>query len=123
MGLTKKYIKKVLILFLIIMLLTSTAIFAAATPEQITERITIGGSETKQFEGVGNKILGIVRVIGIFASVGTLMVLGIKYMMGSVEEKAEYKKSFKAYIIGAVLVFSIATIGSKVYEIIKDMLS
>ena len=39
MGLTKKYIKKVLILFLIIMLLTSTAIFAAATPEQITERI------------------------------------------------------------------------------------
>ena len=123
MGLTKKYIKKVLILFLIIMLLTSTAIFAAATPEQITERITIGGSETRQFEGIGNKILGIVRVIGIIASVGTLMALGIKYMMGSVEEKAEYKKSFKAYIIGAVLVFSIATIGSKVYEIIKDMLS
>lgn len=123
MRLTKKYIKKVLILFLIIMLLTSTAIFAAATPEQITERITIGGSETKQFEGIGNKILGIVRVIGIIASIGTLMALGIKYMMGSVEEKAEYKKSFKAYIIGAVLVFSIATIGSKVYEIIKDMLS
>ena len=123
MGLTKKYIKKVLIPFLIIMLLTSTAIFAAATPEQITERITIGGSETRQFEGIGNKILGIVRVIGIIASVGTLMALGIKYMMGSVEEKAEYKKSFKAYIIGAVLVFSIATIGSKVYEIIKDMLS
>ena len=123
MRLTKKYIKKVLIPFLIIMLLTSTAIFAAATPEQITERITIGGSETRQFEGIGNKILGIVRVIGIIASVGTLMALGIKYMMGSVEEKAEYKKSFKAYIIGAVLVFSIATIGSKVYEIIKDMLS
>lgn len=123
MRLTKKYIKKVLILFLIIMLLTSTAIFAAATPEKITERITIGGSETRQFEGIGNKILGIVRVIGIIASVGTLMALGIKYMMGSVEEKAEYKKSFKAYIIGAVLVFSIATIGSKVYEIIKDMLS
>ena len=123
MRLTKKYIKKVLIPFLIIMLLTSTAIFAAATPEQITERITIGGSETRQFEGIGNKILGIVRVIGIIASVGTLMALGIKYMMGSVEEKAEYKKSFKAYIIGAVLVFSIATIGSKAYEIIKDMLS
>ena len=123
MRLTKKYIKKVLIPFLIIMLLTSTAIFAAATPEQITERITIGGSETRQFEGIGNKILGIVRVIGIIASVGTLMALGIKYMMGSVEEKAEYKKSFKAYIIGAVLIFSIATIGSKVYEIIKDMLS
>ena len=123
MRLTKKYIKKVLIPFLIIMLLTSTAIFAAATPEQITERITIGGSETRQVEGIGNKILGIVRVIGIIASVGTLMALGIKYMMGSVEEKAEYKKSFKAYIIGAVLVFSIATIGSKVYEIIKDMLS
>lgn len=117
-----KYIKRFLILFFIVMILISTTIFATATPEEITNKITLGGREIKEFTGIGNKILGTIRAIGIIASVVTLMVLGIKYMMGSVEEKAEYKKSFKAYIIGAVLVFSITTIGSIVYETIKNML-
>ncbi len=39
-----------------------------------------------------NPILGTITVIGIVISAITLTVLGIKYMIGSVEEKAEYKK-------------------------------
>lgn len=122
MLLIKKHVKIILSLFLMIVIVISTTIYATTTPEGITEKITLGGSEAKQFEGVGNKILGIVRVIGIIASVGTLMVLGIKYMIGSVEEKAEYKKSFRAYIIGAILVFCITTIGDVAYKFINEIL-
>ena len=50
-------------------------------------------------------------------SVIVLIILGLKYMMGSVEEKAEYKKSFMPYIIGAALVFAASTIAGIVYNI------
>ena len=36
--------------------------------------------------------------------------MGIKYMLGSVEEKADYKKDMIPYLIGAVLLFAITVI-------------
>ena len=59
---------------------------------------------------IGNRIIGIIQFIGSFASVGVLIVLGIKYMMGSIEERAEYKKTMLPYVIGAVFVFAITNI-------------
>ena len=56
---------------------------------------------------IGNNIIRILKVIGAIISVVTLIVIGIKYIIGSVEEKAEYKKTMKPYLIGAVMVFAI----------------
>lgn len=61
-------------------------------------------------KNIGNKIIGAVQFIGTFASVIVLIVMGIKYMLGSVEEKAEYKKTMMPYIVGAILVFGITNI-------------
>ena len=36
----------------------------------------------------GNKIIGAVQFVGSFVSVIALVIMGIKYMLGSVEEKA-----------------------------------
>lgn len=66
---------------------------------------------------MGGKVLGIINTIGVVASVIVLMIIGIKYMVGSVEEKAEYKKSMLAYVIGAVMVFGITTIANLIYTI------
>ena len=44
-----------------------------------------------------------------------LVVIGIKYMMGSAEEKAEYKKTLMPYIIGAALVFAASAIAGIIY--------
>ncbi len=63
---------------------------------------------------VGNTVVGVIKVVGIFVSVGALMVIGIKYMMGSAEEKAEYKKVMIPYIIGAVLVFAASVFADKI---------
>ena len=84
------------------------------TPNQITANID-SNSQT-QITSVGGKIVGIIQVIGIVIAVVVIMVVGIKYMMGSVEEKAEYKKTMMPYIIGAVLIFAGSTLANVVYQ-------
>ena len=44
---------------------------------------------------IANSITNILAVIGTVVSVAMLIVLGIKYMIGTVQEKADYKKSIK----------------------------
>lgn len=59
---------------------------------------------------IGNVIIGGIQLIGSIVSVIALIMLGIKYMVGSVEEKAEYKEAMMPYIIGAVMLFTITNL-------------
>ena len=68
----------------------------------------------------GNRIVGILTTVGIVLSVIVLIVLGIKYMMGSAEEKAEYKKTMMPYLIGAALIFSASVIANIVYNFFQN---
>lgn len=61
------------------------------------------------------KILGIVNVVGVIASVIALLVIGLKYMMGSVEEKANYKQELIPYVLGAIFLFTSTTIANFIY--------
>ena len=72
---------------------------------------------------MGNEILGALQIIGIISSVIALSLIGIKYMLSSVEEKAEYKKTFSVYIVGAILVFGISILLKPIYELINGLLS
>ena len=45
-----------------------------------------------------------------------LIILGIKYMMGSAEEKAEYKKTLLPYFIGALFVFGAGAITTVIFN-------
>lgn len=56
-------------------------------------------------EAVGNQILGLIQAVGSMISVGVLMILGIKYMIGSTEQRASYKRSMLPAVIGIVLIF------------------
>lgn len=69
-------------------------------------------------EEIGNKILGLIQVIGTFISVGALMIMGIRYMMGSVEERASYKKSMVPYVVGAVLLFAAVNLVTIIYNMV-----
>ena len=40
-------------------------------------------------------------------------------MMGSAEEKAEYKKTMIPYLVGAILVFAASTIANFVYNFVS----
>lgn len=67
----------------------------------------LDGDSSGKIENITSKILTIVTNIGIAVSVIILAILGIKYMLGSVEEKAEYKQSLIPYVVGAFMLFGI----------------
>lgn len=54
-----------------------------------------------------SKITNVIGVIGIIVSVISLILIGIKFMTGSIEEKAEYKKSMIPYLIGVFIFFAL----------------
>ena len=84
--------------------------------EQINSTETTG---TDKISSIGKTIIGILRGAGTVLSVITLIILGIKYMMGSVEEKATYKQTLLPYVIGAFFVFGITTILPIIIEVAK----
>ncbi len=67
-----------------------------------------------------NQILGVIQSIGTFTAVGILMVLGIKYMVGSTEQRASYKRSFLPYVIGSVLIFGAVNITAVIYDGVNE---
>ena len=75
--------------------------------------------DNSQIVNIGNIIVSIVRTLGAAVSVVMLMIVGIKYITGSVEEKAEYKQTMWPYIVGALLIFAGTTITSIIYEMFE----
>ncbi len=67
------------------------------------------------------KIIGAITTIGIIISILSIIMIGIKYMTGSIEEKAEYKKAMIPYLIGCLFIFSISTIISIIYNLVSKL--
>ena len=76
------------------------------------------GVSTVNLQNVGNKLATIIRNVGIVLSVIVLMILGIKYMLGSAEEKAEYKKSMIPYVVGAIVLFGASQIAAAILQFV-----
>ena len=113
----KKAYKLISIAMVAIMLVcTLSTTLYAITPSDVKAEST---SADSQIQSIGGKVLSAVTTVGIVLSVVMLAVLGVKYMMGSAEEKAEYKKSMMPYLIGAVLIFAASTIATAVYNLAK----
>lgn len=78
-------------------------------------------TDTNEINNIGNAIIGAIKGFGIVTSVVAMIVMGIRYMAGSVEEKAEYKKSMLPYFLGALMVFTITTFLSIIIDIAKKI--
>lgn len=76
---------------------------------------------SEELAKMGNTIIGFLQILGSILSVAVLAVLGVKYMVGSVEERAEYKKNMMPYIIGAVMVFAITNLLKIIVDIVGSM--
>ena len=107
----KKTLRIITIISTILICISCVTLSFATTPLDMQAE-----GESDQVLSVGKRIMGVIQTVGIVIAVIILMVLGIKYMMGSAEEKAEYKKTFIPYIIGAILVFAASTIANVVYN-------
>jgi hypothetical protein len=67
-----------------------------------------------------NIITTVIRNIGIVVSVIALMIIGIREMTASAEEKSIIKQSMPGYILGAVMVGAISFLPSLIYNIVKN---
>lgn len=111
--------KKVLSIALIaimVLAIASNIAFAGGVTLDPASISGTAGAGASSIQSLGQQIVGIVQVVGSIASVVVLVVLGIKYMMGSTEEKAEYKKTLIPYIIGAVLIFAASNVAGFIYD-------
>lgn len=115
----KKSIKVISTLLLAIMLVTSIAgTVLAVDPNTVLNGLNGDGNvQTNDLTKVGNNIVTIIQVVGIVIAVIVLLVIGIKYMMGSASEKAEYKKTMIPYIVGAVLIFAGTSLVRVIYSL------
>lgn len=115
----KKSIKVISTLLLTIMLVASIAgTVLAVDPNTVLDGLNGNGNvQTNDLTKVGNNIVTIIQVVGIVIAVIVLLVIGIKYMMGSASEKAEYKKTMIPYIVGAVLIFAGTSLVRVIYSL------
>ncbi len=85
----------------------------------VTQDTATGASK---LQDIGNAIIGAIRAIGTIVSVAIFAVLGIKYMTGSVEERAEYKKTMVPYLIGALLLFGITSLLGIIVNVVQSLI-
>ena len=103
---------------LLVVAMGASAVYGLTPLEMQANQSATGTTEVKNF---GQNIMGVIQVVAVVIAVVILMVIGIKYMMGSAEEKAEYKKTMIPYIVGAVLVFAGSTIVNVIYNVTVSM--
>ena len=109
---TMKILTTVATILLVISM--GTSIVYGLTPNGLSANTNAAG--TGPLTSLGNNIMGVLNVVGVVVAVVVIMIIGIKYMMGSAEEKADYKKTMIPYLVGAILIFAASTIANVVYQ-------
>lgn len=115
----KKQIKVLTTIIMIIAVIATLgnlvlAFDAGSTIDSINGATNVDASG---FTNLGGKIVRVLQIVGVVVAVVVLLVIGIKYMVGSAEEKAEYKKVMIPYLIGALLVAA----GTTIVRVVFDM--
>lgn len=121
--------KKILIVSLLIIILFGALsvfnpVFAKDADDSSIDPATAWSPDTThsgKLQSIPDKIIGFVQIVGSAIAVIMIIVLGIKYMMGSAEEKAEYKKTMIPYLIGAICIFAGANIASAIYSFANSL--
>ena len=104
---------------ILMLVLVGSNVVYGLTPTDLKANTSATG--TTEIQNFGGNIMGVINVVGVVVAVVVLMVIGIKYMMGSAEEKAEYKKTLMPYVIGAVLVFAASTIAGVIFSFSQNI--
>lgn len=119
-------LKKLLIIFLIliltvpiILILTVPTISIGVSGDLNDYEPKLNEEDVSGFNSaikIGGLILRVIRIIGIIGAVIGIAILGIKTMIGSLEEKAEYKEKILPFIIGCLIIVSSTFIVGQVYK-------
>lgn len=118
MVISKKTMKVLSAIVIILTVIASLCnICCAIDINEINTSKALANGGDDALKNVGSSIASIIRNVGIILALIILMILGIKYMLGSAEDKADYKKSMIPYIVGAVLLFGASGIAQVVVSL------
>lgn len=113
----KKISKIVAVILLIMMIFT---IIQPVFADQLKPGdLTPTYKATGDLKDKAGQIMGLIRNVAVIVGVIMLMVIGVKFMLGSAEEKADYKKSLLPLTIGIVVVMLATQIVTMVYNFVQ----
>ncbi len=112
----RKSIKLLSVLMMVALITMSVVSPVFASNSSVINGINIQSGNTQSMQELAGKILGFIRNIALIGGVVIIAVLGLKYMMGSLEEKSEYKKSMIPLVVGIVVVMSATTIAKLLFD-------
>lgn len=106
----KKIVKKLLfvvILLAVPFIIVSTNVYADINPNTYSPSGSIDKTTVVTY---GSKLYKTLGLIGIIVSVIAIMILGLKLIIASATERAEYKKYMVPIVIGIFIIASISSI-------------
>ncbi len=121
MNKTIKIISIILMVSIMVLFLSTTVFAAGDVIGKLDPDYEVEGAEG--LTNVGQQIISIISIVAIVISVIVLLIIGIKYMMGSASEKAEYKKTMIPYLVGAVIIFGAGAIAQVVVNLADGITS
>lgn len=110
-----KIIKQITILIMLVFVLISfKEVCLAADTEDILKtedyNTTLQYDEASYIFEKGGAIIQILRNLAAIISVVTLSIIGLRYMVGSIDQKAEYKQTMMPVVIGCILIAGLSGI-------------
>lgn len=99
-----------LIMFIFVLIFFGTISFAGETLNPNDYQTTLQYGDASEIFDKGAVVLKLLRNIAAIVSVVTLTIIGVRYMVGSVEQKAEYKQTMFPVAVGCILVGSLSAI-------------
>lgn len=119
---------KVALIILLILSMFSIPALATGVDDMYnvgTNWLEAGNATDNIYEGnikkVSDTIFSILLTLGIIIAVIIATILGVKFMMGTVEEKADIKEKLIPFIIGCVVVFGAFTIWKITISIMQSL--
>lgn len=109
----KKHAVKIIfliIIFMFVLMFCSQGTFAVEKLDPGKYRPTMNPDEGSYIFKMGGRVLKVLRNVAAAVSVLVLTIIGIKYIVGSAEEKAGYKETMIPVVVGCIFVAALSSI-------------
>ena len=122
----KQIVKKIFVILLIIscILILSPKVFAANSAFNFSDFENVSNADIDEVaKNTMGSAIQVIRIVATGMSVIMLSYIGIKYMMASPAEKAEFKKTATIFAVGAIMIFAAGNILSIIVEFTEANIS
>ena len=113
-----KVTMKIIAIVAIVMIAVSTItpVFATSILDTLDSKVTNSTGSSDKMTDIAAEIIAFIRNLALVLGVVMLSIIGIKYMLGSAEEKASYKKTLIPLVVGIIVVMAASTLVSMIYN-------